>query len=44
MLAVAAALSEAPWWDVAVLLILSLVAHLFDLWIRWRRGGIDTGP
>lgn len=44
MLAVAAALSEAPWWDVAVLLILSLVAHLFDLRMRWGRGGVDTGP
>jgi len=36
MLAVAAALSEAPWWDVAMLLLLSLCAHLADLALRWK--------
>lgn len=37
MLAVAAALADAPWWDVAALLALSFVAHLADLALRWRR-------
>jgi hypothetical protein len=36
MLAVAAALRDAPWWSVAALLSLSLIAHLFDLALRWR--------
>ncbi len=36
MLAVGAALADAPWWDVAILLILSLVAHLADLALRWQ--------
>lgn len=38
MLAVAAALADAPWWDVAGLLALSFVAHLADLALRWRAG------
>lgn len=38
MLAVGAALADAPWWDVAILLILSLVAHVADLALRWRGG------
>ncbi|MFM7395939.1 MAG: hypothetical protein ACKO42_02325 [Gammaproteobacteria bacterium] len=38
MLAVSAALARAPWWDVAILLLLSLVAHLVDLALRWRGG------
>lgn len=36
MLAIAAALRDAPWWDVAILLLLSLIAHLADLALRWR--------
>jgi hypothetical protein len=38
MLAVAAALADAPWWDIAILLVLSLVAHVVDLALRWRGG------
>lgn len=37
MLALAAALRDAPWWDIAILLSLSFVAHLVDLALRWRR-------
>lgn len=37
MLAVRAALIEAPWQHVAAWLILSLVAHLADLALRWSR-------
>jgi hypothetical protein len=40
MLAVAAALADAPWWDVAILLVLSLVAHVADLALRWRGGTV----
>lgn len=36
MLAIAAALRDAPWWDVAILLVLSFVAHLADLALRWK--------
>jgi len=36
MLTIAAALRDAPWWDVAILLLLSLIAHLADLALRWR--------
>lgn len=36
MLAVAAAIAKAPWWDIATLLALSFVAHLADLALRWR--------
>ncbi len=42
MLAVAAALADAPWWDVAILLVLSLVGHVADLALRWRGGGAAT--
>ncbi len=38
MLAVGAALADAPWWDVAILLVMSLIAHLADLALRWRGG------
>lgn len=38
MLAVGSALADAPWWDVAIFLILSLVAHLADLALRWQGG------
>lgn len=37
MLAVAAAARAAPWQDVALLLLLSLLAHLADLTLRWGR-------
>lgn len=37
MLALGAALRDAPWWDVAILLTLSFVAHLTDLVLRWGR-------
>lgn len=42
MLAVGAALADAPWWDVAILLILSLVAHVADLALRWRGGAASN--
>jgi len=42
MLTVGAALARAPWWDVAILLVLSLVAHLADLALRWQ--GAKTPP
>jgi len=35
MLAVRAALIDAPWMHVAAWLLLSLVAHLADLALRW---------
>ena len=37
MLAVRAALLDAPWQQVAVWLLLSLFAHLADLALRWQR-------
>jgi hypothetical protein len=37
MLAVRAALIDAPWQHVATWLLLSLVAHLADLALRWSR-------
>lgn len=37
MLAIGAASRDAPWWDVALLLLLSLLAHLADLALRWGR-------
>lgn len=36
MLAVGASLAKAPWWDVAILLVLSLIAHVADLVLRWQ--------
>jgi len=40
MLAIAAAASDAPWQHVALWLLLSLLAHLADLALRWgRRAG-----
>lgn len=36
MLAIGAASRDAPWWDVALLLLLALIAHLADLALRWR--------
>lgn len=39
MLAVRAALLDAPWRQLAVWLLLSLLAHLADLALRWRRRG-----
>jgi hypothetical protein len=42
MLAVGAALADAPWWDVAILLVLSLVAHVADLALRWRGGAASN--
>ncbi|NBX58204.1 MAG: hypothetical protein EBT64_07000 [Gammaproteobacteria bacterium] len=36
MLAVGASLANAPWWDVAILLVLSLIAHVADLVLRWQ--------
>lgn len=36
MLAVGASLANAPWWDVAILLALSLIAHVADLVLRWQ--------
>jgi hypothetical protein len=37
MLAVRAALLDAPWQQVAAWLLSSLLAHLADLALRWRR-------
>ncbi len=37
MLAVRAALIDAPWQQVATWLLLSLVAHLADLALRWSQ-------
>ena len=36
MLAVGASLANAPWWDIAILLVLSLIAHVADLVLRWQ--------
>lgn len=36
MLAVGASLAQAPWWDIAILLVLSLIAHVADLVLRWQ--------
>lgn len=45
MLAVRAALLDAPWQQLAAWLLLSLLAHLADLALRWRRRGHPTaGP
>jgi hypothetical protein len=40
MLAVGASLAQAAWWDIAILLVLSLVAHLADLALRWGRDAV----
>lgn len=39
MLAVRAATLDAPWIEVAGWLLASLLAHLADLALRWRRRG-----
>jgi hypothetical protein len=45
MLAVRAALLDAPWRQVAAWLLASLLAHLTDLALRWRRRGRSAaGP
>jgi len=36
MLAIRAALTGEAWPTIAVFLLLALVAHLVDLWRRWR--------
>ena len=43
MLAVGAALAEAPWWDIAILLVMSLIAHVADLALRWQGGDALKG-
>ncbi len=39
MLAVRAAMLDEPWPVVAAWLLFALLAHMTDLFVRWRQGG-----
>jgi hypothetical protein len=43
-LAVRAALTARPWFEVGAWLALSLPAHLLDLWLRWRDHALSRAP